>query len=48
MNDEEILVKILTLSHKQVLAGKSFSQEETERYLDQRLFSSTTSYISNI
>ena len=38
MNDEEILVKILKLSHEQVLAGKSFSQEETERYLDQRLY----------
>ena len=37
-NDEEILVKILKLSHEQVLAGKSFSQEETERYLDQRLY----------
>jgi len=38
MNDEERLVKILQLSHSQVLAGKSFSQEEAERYLDDRLY----------
>ena len=36
-NDEEILVKILKLSHDQVMAGKSYSQEEAEYYLDQRL-----------
>ena len=47
-NDEEILVKILKLSHDQVMAGKSYSQEEAERYLDQRLLSSTTPYTSNI
>ena len=29
-NDEEILVKILKLSHDQVMAGKSYSQEEAE------------------
>lgn len=34
MNEEERLVKILQLSHSQVLAGKSYSQEEAERYLD--------------
>ncbi len=39
--DRNKLVKILQLSHSQILAGKSCSQEETERYLDQRL-----SYIS--
>ena len=38
MSDEERLVKILKLSHSQVLAGKSFSQEEAERYLDDRLY----------
>ena len=37
-NDEEILVKILKLSHDQVMAGKSYSQEEAEHYLDQRLY----------
>ena len=37
-NDEEILVKILKLSHDQVMAGKSYSQEEVEHYLDQRLY----------
>ena len=33
-NDEEILVKILKLSHDQVMAGKSYSQEEVELFLD--------------
>ncbi len=38
MNEEERLVKILQLSHSQVLAGKSYSQEEAEHFLDQRLY----------
>jgi len=38
MMEEDRLVKILQLSHSQVQAGKSFSQEETERFLDQRLY----------
>ena len=38
MSEEERLVKILQLSHSQVLAGKSYSQEEAERYLDDRLY----------
>ena len=38
MNEEERLVKILQLSHSKVLAGKSYSQEEAERYLDDRLY----------
>ena len=38
INEEERLVKILQLSHSQVLAGNSFSQEEAERFLDQRLY----------
>ena len=38
MNEKERLVKILQLSHSQVLAGKSYSQEEAERFLDQRLY----------
>lgn len=37
-NDENLLVKILKLSHSQVTAGKSFSQKEAECYLDQRLY----------
>ena len=37
-NDEELLVKILKLSHEKVMAGKSFSQDEAERFLDQRLY----------
>ena len=38
MNEEEILVKILKLSHEQIMAGKSYSQEEAEQFLDQRLY----------
>jgi len=38
MSEEERLVKILQLSHSQILAGKSYSQEEAERFLDQRLY----------
>ena len=33
-NNEELLMRILRLSHSQVEAGKSFSQEEAERFLD--------------
>jgi len=36
--DEELLVKILNISHQNVMAGKSYSQEEAERFLDQRLY----------
>lgn len=36
--DEESLIKILKLSHKNVMAGKSYSQEEAELFLDQRLY----------
>ena len=36
--DRNKLVKILQLSHSQILAGNSCSQEEAERYLDQRLY----------
>ena len=36
--NEDVLVKILKFSHEQVMAGKTFSQEEAERYLDQRLY----------
>lgn len=38
MNEEDRLIKILRLSHSQILAGKSYSQEEAERFLDQRLY----------
>ena len=38
MNEEERLVKILQISHNQILQGNSVSQEEVERYLDQRLY----------
>ena len=34
MNEEERLVKILQLSHSQVLAGRSFSQEQAEDFLN--------------
>jgi hypothetical protein len=36
--DEELLVKILQKSHQNILAGRSYSQEEAERYLDERLY----------
>lgn len=36
--DEDSLVKILKISHEQIRAGRSYSQEEVERYLDQRLY----------
>lgn len=36
--DDELLVKILKISHQNVMAGKSYSQEEAELYLDQRLY----------
>ena len=38
-NEEILLTKILKMSHQQVTAGKSFSQEEAERFLDDRLYS---------
>lgn len=37
-SEDEKLVKLLQLSHSQILSGKSYSQEEAERYLDQRLY----------
>ena len=36
-NEEDLLVKILKISHRNVLVGKSYSQEETKRFLDSRL-----------
>ena len=36
--NEDLLVHILKLSHQQVTSGRSFSQEEAERFLDQRLY----------
>ncbi len=41
--NEDVLVKILKFSHEQVMAGKTYSQEEAERFLDQRLFASRSS-----
>ena len=37
-NEEDLLIKILKHSHEKVMAGKSYSQEEAERFLDQRLY----------
>ena len=37
-NEDELLVKILKFSHEQVKAGKTYSQEEAELFLDQRLY----------
>ena len=36
-NEEDLLVKILKISHRNVLAGKSYSQEEAERFIDTKL-----------
>ena len=36
-NEEDLLVKILKISHRNVLAGKSYSQEEADRFLDSKL-----------
>ena len=41
--NEDVFVKILKFSHEQVMAGKTYSQEEAERFLDQRLFASRSS-----
>lgn len=35
-SDEDLLAKILKISHQEVMAGKSYSQEEAEHYLNQR------------
>ena len=37
-NEEDLLVKILMRSHEELMAGKSYSQEEAEEYLDQCLY----------
>lgn len=37
-NEEDLLVKILKISHRNVMAGKNYSQEEAEHFLDQRLY----------
>ncbi|MBQ7141838.1 MAG: hypothetical protein IJR84_02085 [Bacteroidaceae bacterium] len=37
-NEEDLLVKILNISHQEVMDGKSYSQSEVEHYLDQRLY----------
>ena len=34
--DEDLLVKILKVSHQQVVDGKTYSQQEVERFIDQR------------
>ena len=41
-NVEDLLVKFLKISHRNMLAGKSYSQEEAERFLDDRLLSEKT------
>lgn len=37
-DDEDLLVKILQLSHRNAMAGKTYSHEEVERFLDQRFY----------
>ena len=41
-NEEVLLTKILRISHQQVMAGKSYSQEEAEQYLDEDCMSLET------
>ena len=41
-NEEDLLVKFLKISHRNMLAGKSYSQKEAERFLDDRLLSEKT------
>ena len=36
--DEDALIAILRKSHADVLAGKTYSQEEAERFIDQRFY----------
>ena len=36
--DEDALIAILRRSHADVMAGKTYSQEEAERFFDQRLY----------
>jgi len=43
--DEDLLVKILKISHQNILAGKSYSQEEVERYLDERMYELTNKVV---
>ena len=38
ITDEEALIAILKRSHADVMVGKTYSQEEAERFLDQRLY----------
>ena len=38
MTDEEALIAILKRSHADVMAGRTYSQEDAERFLDQRLY----------
>lgn len=38
MNEEDRLVKILQISHRQVLAGRSYTQKEVESFLDRKLY----------
>ena len=40
-NEEDLLVKFLKISHRNMLAGKSYSQEEAD-FLDDRLLSEHT------
>lgn len=37
-DNEELLVKILKISHRQVVEGRTYTQEEVERFLDQRMY----------
>ena len=36
--NEDLLVRILKLSHEELMAGKGYSQEDVEHFLDRRLY----------
>ncbi len=47
MNEEILLTKILKVGHQQVMAGKSYSQEEVELFLDTRLYEFRNKMVGN-
>jgi len=47
MTNDEALIAILKRSHADVLAGRTYSQEEAERYLDQRMYEFRDKMVGN-
>ncbi len=44
--NEDALLTILRRSHADVMAGRTFSQEEAERFLDQRMYEARDKMVS--